>query len=227
MTLIEIMIVIALMALLLGTMVFGSGMFGGANRRAAATLVVAGVRKGLAHANTTGKPARLALDIGGGRIILESASSREALVGETKEDEDGEAEEEADAAALLLAQAEALAEGIVSGTPRHDPGFAPVDALGTDGEGPGREVGSGIEIAKVQTEHDPEAIDDGIAYIYFWPGGVTERAIVQIRKKGDDTGLTVEISPLTGRADIKRGLNELPSAVFDEDEAFSERDEGL
>ncbi|HXS17355.1 MAG TPA: prepilin-type N-terminal cleavage/methylation domain-containing protein [Polyangiaceae bacterium] len=223
MTLIEILIVIALIALLLGTMVFGSGLFGGANRRAAATLIVAGVRKGLAHANTTGKPVRLALDLAGGRIVLEQASSKEAFVGEEAEEEE---EEDPSAAALMLADAEALAEQVLSGGGKHDPGFATVDVLGQDGEGPGRWVGSGVKIVKVQTEHDEDPLVDGIAYVYFWPGGMTERAIVQIAtSSNDESGLTIEISPLTGRAEIKRGLLDFPESRFGSDDAFSEREE--
>lgn len=225
MTMIEILIVIVLIALLMGTLVFGSGIFGGANRRAAATLVVAGVRKGLAHANTTGKPVRLALDLAGGRMVLEQASSHEALVGDDKDDEEEE-EEDPSAAALMLADAEALADQILSGGGKHDPGFATVDILGQDGEGPGRAVGSGVKIVKVQTEHDEDPLVDGVAYIYFWPGGMTERAIVQIATStDDDSGLTIEISPLTGRAQIKRGLLDFPESRFGSDEDFSEREE--
>jgi general secretion pathway protein H len=76
----------------------------------------------------------------------------------------------------------------------------------------------------VQTEHDEEAIQRGIGYIYFWPGGVTERAIVQLTRPSDETGLTVEVSPLTGRARIARGFVELPEELF-KDEDYSERDE--
>ena len=222
MTLIEIMIVIALIALLLGTVVFGSGLFGGANRRAAATLIVVGVRKGLAQANTTGKPVRLTLDLSAGRMVLEQASSKQALLGGEQEEEEVEPK---DAAAEILADAEAMADQILSGGGKHDPGFSPVDVLGQDGDGPGRFVGSNVKILKVQTEHDEEPIVSGLAYIYFWPGGVTERAIVQLAQVGDDDGLTVEISPLTGRADIKRGLIELPEELFDVDEEYSEREE--
>jgi general secretion pathway protein H len=220
MTLIEIMIVISLMGLLLGTVVFGSGMFGGANRRAAATLMVVAVNKGLSHANTIGKPVRLALNLTSGQVTLEQAGSKLALVGASAEEE-----EPPDAAALLLAEAEAAADQVLSGGAKHDPGFSPVDLLGQDGEAAGRTVGSGVKLLKVQTEHDEEPITDGIAYIYFWPGGLTERAIIQIAKVGDDDGLTVEISPLTGRAQIQRGLLDLPEGVFSPDEEFSEREE--
>ncbi len=225
MTLIEIMIVVFLIAVLTGTLLFGSGMFTGANRRAAASLVVAGVRKGLAHANTTGKPVRLAMNIDSGRLILEESSSSEALRADPNA-EDVDEDEPLDSGAALLADAEAVAEQILSGAPGTSTSFTPVDLLGSDGDAPGREVGSGIRFVKVQTEHDDEASESGTAYIYFWPGGVTERAIVQIAERSNelDEGLTVVVSPLTGRADIKRGRIELPEELFD-DEDYSERDE--
>ena len=79
MTLIEILIVISLMALLAGTVMFGSGMMGGAEQRAAAQLVVNGVRKGMARANTTGKPVRLVIDFETKSLVLEESSSTLAL----------------------------------------------------------------------------------------------------------------------------------------------------
>jgi general secretion pathway protein H len=77
---------------------------------------------------------------------------------------------------------------------------------------------------KVQTEHDEEGVTEGVAYIHFWPGGVTERAIVQIARAGDDEGVTVVVSPLTGRAQIERGFVELPEDLL-EGEEYSEREE--
>lgn len=232
MTLIEIMIVVALIALLTVTLIFGSGMFTGANRRAAATLIVVGVRKGLAHANTTGRPVRLALDLEGRRIVLEEASSRQALrkSDEQEQKEREEAEEEAEEApelepgAELLAGAEAMAEQMLSGRVGQGAEFTPVDVLGQDGEQAGRDLGKGVRFVKVQTEHDEEGVTDGVAHIHFWPGGVTERAIVQIARTGDEEGVTVVVSPLTGRAQIERGFVELPEDILDGEE-YSEREE--
>lgn len=227
MTLIEIMIVVGLMALLTATLILGSGALLGANRRAAATLIVVGVRKGIAHANTTGKPARLVLDLDDNRIILEESNSRLALrrSDEQEQEEREEADEDLSPGDRLLADAEAMAEEMLSGSSSGSAGFSPIDAIGQDEEGPGRLLGSGIEFVKVQTEHDDDPVEDGRAEIYFWPGGLTERAVVQIAKKGDEDGITVVISPLTGRASIESGFVELPEEVFDESEEFSERDE--
>jgi general secretion pathway protein H len=103
--------------------------------------------------------------------------------------------------------------------------FKPVKQFGFDGEDAalGRELGSGVELAQVQTEHDESPRSQGRAYLYFFPGGGTERASIQIRGKGDRDGLTVLISPLTGRARIERG-----AVAIDEprqDDAFGEREE--
>lgn len=222
MTLIETMIVVVLIALLTGTLMFGSGVLGGANRRAAASLVVAGVRKGLAHANATGKPVRLAIHINEGRLVLEEASSTKVL----RRDPNHEEKKDFDLGASILADAEAAAEAILSGGGGPKVSFSAVDVLGQDGDSPGRDLGSGIKVALVRTQNDPEPLTQGTAYLHFWPGGVTERAVIQVMKRGDDSdeGLTVEVSALTGRATIKRGLIDLPDAVFDEDEEFSERE---
>jgi general secretion pathway protein H len=232
MTLIEIMIVVALIGILTATLIFGSGIFTSANRRAAATFFVVGVRKGLAHANATGNPVRLSLDLGSGRITLEESGSREALrktdEQEEEEREEREAEEEdageVNAGEAMLADAEALAEQFLSGKIGSGSGFSPVDILGQDGESPGRELGKGVRIVKVQTEHDEDPMVDGIAHLYFWPGGMTERAIVQLARIGDEDGVTVVVSPLTGRAEVERGFVDLPEDVLDGEE-FSEREE--
>lgn len=227
MTLIEIMIVVALMATLMATLVFGSGMFIGAGRRAAATLVVTAVRKGLASANTTGKPTRMAIDLTAGTITLEQSSSTVAL----KRDAVDVAEED-EAAALkayeddAVAAAEQAAESFLSGPPAIGDGFSPLMELGGDDETGARKIDAGVSFRLVQTEHDSEPIREGVAFIYFWPGGETERAVVQLGAGEDDDGLTVELSPLTGRAQIRRGQVPLPEGRFEGDD-YSEREEEL
>lgn len=227
MTLIEIIIVVALMGLLMGTLVLGSGALIGANRRASATLIVSAVRKGLAHANTTGKPVRLRMDLEAERVILEESSSRSVLrMTDEQEEKAAEEAEEQDAGEALLADAEAMAESILSGAPASGSAFTPIEALGQDGETPGRELSGGIRFVRVQTEHDEEPVEDGEAFLHFWPGGQTERAVIQIARAGadDDDGLTVVVSPLTGRAEIRRGFVDLPEEVLDGEE-YSEVEE--
>lgn len=225
-TLIEVMIVLGLMGLLMGTLVFGSGALFGASRRAAAGLFVAGVQKGLAHANTVGKPVRLSIDLTTGRLVLEESASSQALRG-PKTDEELALEEGQEApslADLAVQDAQAAGEDFLAFASAPSSGFSPIDLLGQDGDLPGRVIDPSIKITKVQTEHDEQPISEGLAYIYFWPGGVTERAIVQLGRGLEDEGVTVEISPLTGRAHISRGKVELPEQPS-RGEEYSEREE--
>ena len=61
-TLIEVVIAIALIALLTGSLLFGKNMLVGSRVKSAATLIVSSVRFGLARANSTGRPTRLVID---------------------------------------------------------------------------------------------------------------------------------------------------------------------
>jgi len=223
-TLIEVMIVLVLMGLLMGTLVFGSGALFGASRRAAAGLIMAGVQKGLAHANTIGKPVRLSIDMTAGRLMLEESTTSLALRHpKAPETTPAEGEEQPSLADLAVQDAQIAGEGFLAFATSPSSGFSPIDLLGQEDDLPGRPIDPKIKITKVQTEHDEEPVTEGIAYIYFWPGGVTERAVVQLGRGLDDEGITVEVSPLTGRARVSRGKVELPEPVG-LDEEYSERD---
>src|SRR5262249_31161013 len=89
--------------------------------------------------------------------------------------------------------------------------FKPVKQFGFDGDTPeqGRSIGTGVRLLQVQTEHDEEPRTSGRAYLYFFPGGGTERAVIQIAREGDKEGLSVVVSALTGRARIEKGAVKL------------------
>jgi general secretion pathway protein H len=59
--------------------------------------------------------------------------------------------------------------------------------------------------------------DTGRAYLYFWPGGGTERAVIQIERTGSDDVLSVLMNPLTARAKIQRGKVDLVERSEDDD----------
>ena len=80
------------------------------------------------------------------------------------------------------------------------PKFEPSE--GSSGEP--RELEGGISFKKVFSPHEPKPREDGKAYIYFFPGGVTEHAIIQLTD-GDEENenvYSIEVHPLTGRAVI-------------------------
>jgi general secretion pathway protein H len=219
-TLVELLIVVALIAVLGGSVLMGPGLLQGSRLKSAATLIVSGVRVGLARASTTGRPTRMAFDIEEGKLTLEEADSSVVLREHTKDGSSG-----AEPSTELERKAKAESDRILQGPHAPRATFRPVPGFNSspDEKGKARSLGSGVEFISVQTEHDDEPRTSGRAYLYFFPGGTTERAAVQLKRKGDATGLTVSISGLTGRAKVERGRVDLPPPRFDGD--TSERSE--
>jgi general secretion pathway protein H len=221
-TLIEVVIAIALVAVLTGSMLFGRNMLVGSRMKAAATLIVSSVRFGLTRANTTGKPARLVLDFDKKQVSIEESSTSLMLREKGKDPSAG-----AMPASSAEAKVRAESERIVEGPRAARPSFSKLTGVSGAIEelSQGRPLGEGVELVQVRTEHDEQEVTEGRAYIYFWPGGTTERAIVQLKKAGDkEAALTVVLSPLTGRAKIEKGAVDFPEPRgFDEE--YSEREE--
>ena len=222
MTLFEVLIVVALIALFSSAVLFGSGMLSSNRMNAAAILIMSATRLGMTRANAVGRPVRLVFDLDQERVILEESSSNVML--REKEDEQSTGAG-ADPANEAERKARSEAERIVDGPRAPRASFKPVKQFGFDTDDPaaGRELGAGIRLRQVQTEHDGQPRTEGRAYLYFFPGGGTERASIQLERSGDEQGLTVLVSPLTGRARIERGRIELPEARSDGD--YSEREE--
>jgi general secretion pathway protein H len=215
-TLVEVLIVVVLIGLLAGGVIFGSGMLGSSRLRGAATLVATAIRAGIARANATGRPTRLVLDLDAERVLLEDASSSRMLREKSKPAGGAQVATEAEQAAKV--ESDRILEGPKAPRTAFQPAPAFVDTAA------GRELGSGVDLVQVQTEHDEEPVTSGRAYLYFWPGGVTERAHVQLGRAGDPGGLTVTVSALTGRTRVERGRVDLPHPRSDREEDQGERE---
>lgn len=222
-TLIEVLIVVALIALLSTLVVSGSGMLSGSRQRTAATLIVTGIRLGITHANTTGLPTRLVMDLDQHRVILEETSGRMLL--RVSEDDEDDATAGTEPATEAEREAQEETERILEGPREPLPRFRPVASFnpGSDDLSLGRELGSGIRFVSVHTEHDAEARIEGRAYLYFWPGGGTERAVIQLSREGATEGISIVVSALTGRSQIVRGSVEFEEPGDDVD--FGERED--
>lgn len=204
MTLVEILIVLGLVALLTGGAMAGFGQFSSARLRQGATTISGAVNVAYARANATSRVVRLVMDIETGNYWLEE-SPTPAFVKRPDPDKlsrtQGQAEDEAEAEIKSVLTEPKLAK----------PEFKAVSELGMAAslaaKGP-KVLPDGIKFASVQTTHDAGAKTAGKAYLYFWPGGQTERAVIALgRVKGDESRehLSVLVSPLTGRATVKKG----------------------
>lgn len=197
---------VVLIALLTGGTLLGPGLLKASRVKAAATMLVSAVRLAQNRSNTTGKPVRLVLDLDQRRARLEEAQG----VSFTREK--GAVAGGADAVTEAEKKARADIERVLEGPKPARSKFKPIKEL-SDPSDPtkGRELGAGVQIVSVQTDHDEEPVTEGRAYLYFWPGGVTERALIRLKRTdSSEDGLAVLISGLTGRAMIQRGKGEFP-----------------
>ncbi|HEX8795621.1 MAG TPA: prepilin-type cleavage/methylation domain-containing protein, partial [Polyangiaceae bacterium] len=173
----------------------------------------------------TSRDVRLVMDIDQSAIWLEQSDVPMLVQAKDKTGTGG-------ADPMTTKEQEAFAEGdrILKGPPIPKPRFSPIDATGfgdsqvaVKGRKP---LHRGITFRSVQTTHDDKARTDGRAYLYFWPGGRTELASIQIRigdSDEDSQTLSLEVSPLTGTVKIKSGAVDL--VIPTEDTQKSDREE--
>lgn len=114
------------------------------------------------------------------------------------EDHDGEVTTEAEAPSDQ-AQDE---DGAVAPSPE---GFQPVDDIMVAP----KKLKSAF-FKDVYVTHIPEKTDQGIVYIYFFPNGATEYAIVNFSDEEETNFYSVEINPLSGKAKIRNDYYENP-----------------
>lgn len=224
-TLIEILVVLGLISLLTGAAMLGTGVLGGARLKRSASMIAGAARIAYAHANAKGRPVRLVFDFEERSILLEESTGTLAL---KKNDRTGGAAAATEAERAAIEEAEAILKG--PRAPR--PMFQATKAFGwnVEDDKPGKALERGIRFLQVETAHQEEPIKEGRAYLYFWPGGQTERAAIQLvmsdaSEASESTAMTVLIAPLTGKAQIKQGAVEMPKPR-DADEESEREDSG-
>ncbi len=213
MTLIELLVVVALVALLSGGIVVGMGSVTNAKMKGAATLITAAIRSARTRASAVAKPMRVVLDIDGSRVWLEEGS-RPMLVS------DQAPAGGADAATETERRASEEAQKLLKGPAIPKPAFKAVKQAGfePDESGkPGRELGGRTRFREINVIHQTEALREGRAYLYVWPGGQTEQAYIQLAKSADTTSdsdvLTLTVHPITGKVKLWPGIKTLPFGI--------------
>lgn len=224
-TLVEMLVVLAIVALLVSGVIMGSGQLGSAKLRKSVTTLAGAIRVAFTRASVMSRSVRLVFDLEQKQFWLEEAD-QPMLVQSNDATGTGGAEPLTDQERIAVAESDRIIKGVTAPKPR----FHKVDmgllAREEDKTPDARDLPSGIEFRSVQTPHDDEARTSGRAYLYFWPGGLTERASIVLRKgKSTDDGdaMTLVVSPLTGQVTAKPGAVALPAAIDDKD--LSERED--
>ena len=195
-TLIELLVTIALIGIVTTGVVFGSGALVNSRLRGAASMISGAIRIAYTRASATSRTNRLAFDLDGSTVALEETNDMMLV---KKDDATGgsEASTPEERAAIELAAR------IIKGPQAPRARFSAIKAFGFDPDtSGGRSLGKGVKFRKVETEHSPDGQTSGKAYLYFWPGGQTERASIQLMPASAqalDEGMSILVSPLTGR----------------------------
>lgn len=224
MTLVEVLIVLAVVCVTMGLAFFGSGVAGSARLRRSSVMIASAIRIAYGHANATSKTVRLVFNFELRTVAIEESSSQLALA---KNERTGGAQAATQAERRAIEEAEAILKG--PRPPR--PSFKPVKAFGFDPEKglPGKSLERDIRFLQIETAHEDTAATADQAYLYFWPGGQTERASIQLalgRSTLDADVVSIVVSPLTGKAEIKKGKVPMPRPRDDVEES-ERRDTGF
>ncbi len=227
-TLVEMLVVLAIVALLFAGVVMGSGQLAGAKLSKGVTTLNGLIRVAYVRATVTDKSLRIVFDLDHSTFWLEE-SDQPMLVQEKDATGTGGADP------MTVAEKAAIAEGdrIIKGPQVPRPHFHAVKpSLYTAGDEKGtgveRSLPRGVTFRQVETPHDEAARTKGRAYLYFWPGGMTERASIVLRKgtsTEDNDAMTLLVSPLTGKVTVKSGRVSLPT-INDESDLSEREDHG-
>lgn len=215
-TLIEIIVVLAIISIVMGVAVAGSMQLPSAKLRRSATMLASAIKVAFTRSTATSRNLRLVMDLGTQHIWLEEGDMPMLVQSKDTTSTGG-------AQAVTDAERAAKAEGdkIIKGPPIPKPSFHSIEAYGfgdTESGKGGKPLQRGIRFRQVQIAHDDSARTAGRAYLYFWPGGLTERASIQIRigeSEEDYQTLTLLVSPLTGKVTVKGGPVELQMPTDD------------
>jgi prepilin-type N-terminal cleavage/methylation domain-containing protein len=215
-TLIEIIVVLAILGLL--TLGLGSGVLRLSRSvlRQDTTRLAAMVRTGFDRALASGAHHRLVLDLEQKTFKLERCEGKIKLRRATSPEE--LAEKEAEAAADLRKQADSDPNDVIGQVLGEagrkiggggGAGQAPCEPVsGEMGKAQSFDKAKGIAIKEVRVEHLEDPVSSGIVTVNFFPQGFAERTVIEVatpNPSDDDDVYTILLHPLSGRVEIREG----------------------
>jgi prepilin-type N-terminal cleavage/methylation domain-containing protein len=211
-TLIEVILVIAIIAVVVTSATFGLGAITRTRLRSSAFKVTSAARFAYNRSLTQGTTTRLHFDFEKNTMAVEETDTPVTLATEEQlEANNGEAVDPWD---LARSRLEKPLTPVRPSSP-----FQPITS--SSGEALERytaqPVGDDISIHALITPHETDTRTDGEGSVYFFPGGLTEHAVIQL-SDSSDTVYSVEIHPLTGNVRIHNFAYEPLDELDDEGE---------
>jgi general secretion pathway protein H len=213
-TLIEVMIVLVIVALITVVTVTGLRSLFKTDLRATATRMAGSIRYLFDRASTTGRVHRLVLDFDNGKYWAE-VSDDQFILAAGKETEESRKKEAEKVAKEEEAKREAAEKEAFFGASQIPSRYMPKPFTPKRAKwGAFRETAvkpitlkSGVVMADIYTPRLLKPLAEGKGYIYFFPMGMTEAAVIHL-SDGKATFYTLIVHPLTGRVSVKNSFVE-------------------
>lgn len=211
-TLIEVIVVVTIIAVVVTGATFGLGAITRTRLRSASFKVMSAAQFAYNRAITQGTTTRLHFDLEKNTMAVEESQTPVTLA--TEEQLDAETGDAVDPWDLARSRLE---------TPLNPPAprspFQPIS--NSSGKVLDRytaqPLGDGVSVHALITPHDTDKRTQGQGAVYFFPGGLTEQAVIQL-SDSSDTVYSIEIHPLTGNARIHNFAYEPIDDLDDEGE---------
>jgi Tfp pilus assembly protein FimT len=204
MTLIEVVVVVVIIAITASGLSFSFNALARTNLKGGAGKLAAAARYAYNRAVIQGTTVRIGFAVPGNTFSIEEAHGKVTLArveDERRKDslEEGGSEVVAvDPWAAARNRIEQALKPTLGATP-----FGPITS--STGQAIARytdvALGRRVQIVKLIVPHQPAPLEQGKGGVHFFPGGMTEHAVLQL-SDGGDTVYSVEIHPLTGRARV-------------------------
>jgi general secretion pathway protein H len=213
-TLIEVMVVLAILGLIMTLGASGFRRLTKSDLRSSSAHLAGAVRYLFDRASTTGKVHRLVLDLGDGKYWAEVSDDRFYVPHEAESEEElrrrEEKEADQDEEQRKLAERKAKEEEASSSSSSYDASkmeigdFAPKRARFAAFKELALKPVS-LKNAKLRSVYTPRTVDaltTGRAYIYFFPLGQTEAAILTLSDVNETAFYSLVVHPITGRVKV-------------------------
>ena len=211
-TLIEVIVVIAIAAVVVSGATFGIGALTRGRLRSASMRVMSAAQYAHSRSITNGTTTRLHFDFEKDTMAVEETEAPVTIANyEQLKTDTGTAVDPWEVARQRI-------EKPLDREPPQTSQFSPI----TTNEGntikryQAQPLGKGIEVHALVTPRDSLPRTEGEGGVYFFPGGATEHTVIQLRDNNENV-YSVEIHPLTGKGRLYPYAYE-PMADLDENE---------
>ena len=219
MTYMEIMVVIAIVAMVASGVIVGFSSLSRSRLRSSSYLIMAAAQRGFSYATARSEHVRLTLDLDENQIIFESTEGKLLIDKKKLEEEYMEEEEEEEEEDFTMPEetgmgsgglgqdfdlgvstlAERIKDGFHAGeVPKYKPpSFQPIGGRAFAE----RSLESGVKFFAVYSQLFENERREGKVYIYFFPDGTADHTAIQLQAKSGEI-YTIEILPFGAKTRI-------------------------